>query len=84
MEHLERIRHMEALYVLLSAADPRQVCQDPVLLAARDTLEGYLTGGLWLADYTLDEAGLLPPDLPRGVLSQDGLYDLLRRIDGAK
>ncbi len=25
----------------------------------------------------LDELGLLPEDLKRGVLSQDGLYDLL-------
>ena len=26
-----------------------------------------------------DEAGQLPPDLKRGVLPQDGVYDLLKR-----
>ena len=40
-------------------------------------LDSYYTGGLWKQDYADDEAGLLPPDLLRGVLSQDGLYDLL-------
>ena len=28
-------------------------------------------------DYEADERGELPPDLKRGVLSQDALYDLL-------
>ena len=40
-------------------------------------LARYLDSGLWLKDYQLDELGLLPKDLKRGVLSQDGLYDLL-------
>lgn len=30
-------------------------------------------------DYEADEAGLLPADLKRGVLSQDGIDDLLER-----
>jgi len=40
-------------------------------------LEAYYTGDLWKRDYDDDEAGKLPKDLKRGVLSQDGLYDLL-------
>lgn len=40
-------------------------------------LSDYCTNGEWMHDYELDEQGLLPPDLKRGVLSQDGLYDLL-------
>ena len=31
----------------------------------------------WFADYDADRAGLLPPDLKRGVLSEDAVYDLL-------
>ena len=31
-----------------------------------------------------DEAGLLPPDLKRGVLSEDGVYDLLSEYDTLK
>lgn len=40
-------------------------------------LEAYYTGKDWRADYELDEAGLLPAGLKRGVLSEDGIYDLL-------
>ena len=43
-------------------------------------LSAYYTSGEWLNDYTLDEQHLLPQDLKRGVLSQDGLYDLLCEI----
>ena len=43
-------------------------------------LEDYYTSGEWRADYEADEAGLLPKDLKRGVLSQDGVYDLLERL----
>ncbi|MBR4827345.1 MAG: DUF4298 domain-containing protein [Oscillospiraceae bacterium] len=31
----------------------------------------------WLKDYEADEAGKLPADLKRGVLSEDGMYDLI-------
>lgn len=34
----------------------------------------------WLSDYELDEKGLLPKTLKRGVLSEDGLYNLLSEI----
>ncbi|MBQ9269085.1 MAG: DUF4298 domain-containing protein [Oscillospiraceae bacterium] len=40
-------------------------------------LADYSDGGAWRADYEADEAGKLPEDLKRGVLSQDALYDLL-------
>jgi hypothetical protein len=40
-------------------------------------LDAYYTSGEWQEDYEADEAGLLPAELKRGVLSQDGLYDLL-------
>ena len=32
----------------------------------------------------LDEAGLIPPGVKRGVLSEDGLYDLLLEAEKAK
>lgn len=40
-------------------------------------LEKYYTGKDWKADFKLDEEGKLPPDLKRGVLSEDAVYDLL-------
>ena len=45
-------------------------------------LRRYYEGGQWLRDYALDEAGLLPRQLKRGVLSQDGVYDLLTELKG--
>lgn len=46
--------------------------------AARE-LDDYYSGGLWQADYAADERGELPPpvELPRGVLSEDALYNAL-------
>ena len=32
---------------------------------------------LWKEDFEADEQGLIPKDMKRGVLSEDGLYDLL-------
>ena len=44
------------------------------------TLQAYMDSGQWLRDYEADERGELPKDLKRGVLSQDGLYNLLCAI----
>lgn len=44
---------------------------------ALTVLKEYYENGQWLKDYELDEKGLLPKELKRGVLSQDGLYDLI-------
>ena len=40
-------------------------------------LTDYYENGLWLSDYERDEKGELPPDLKRGILAQDTLYNLL-------
>ncbi|MCR5558248.1 MAG: DUF4298 domain-containing protein [Butyrivibrio sp.] len=42
-------------------------------------LEDYYSSRDWKDDYALDEEGLLPEDLKRGVLSEDGIYDALER-----
>ena len=44
---------------------------------ALDRLTEYYESPLWREDFEADEAGLLPPDLKRGVLGEDGLWDLL-------
>ncbi len=45
-------------------------------------LEEYQESGQWLQDFEADERGELPPymDLRRGVLSEDGLDNLLRDV----
>lgn len=40
-------------------------------------LENYYGSTLWMSDYEDDEAGKIPEDLKRGVLSQDAVYDLI-------
>ena len=40
-------------------------------------LERYYTSEDWRRDFEDDEAGLLPEDLKRGVLSEDGVWDAL-------
>lgn len=62
----------------------------PEALSSQDIIEDvkvlsdYYSCGDWLNDYELDEQRLLPPDLKRGVLSQDSLYDLLCSMDEVK
>ena len=46
-----------------------------------DALKDYMGSGKWKEDYEADEAGKLPSELKRGVLSQDGLYNLLQDAD---
>lgn len=80
---IERVRSMEACYDALQvAADerPEQIHTDAALFALRQILLKYYNGGQWLADYELDEQGCFPSDLKRGVLSQDGVYNLLDKI----
>ena len=42
-----------------------------------EKLEQYYGDERWKNDFALDEQGKLPADLKRGVLSEDGLYNLL-------
>ncbi len=44
-------------------------------------LESYYRGPLWRRDFEDDEKGKFPRDLKRGVLSEDGVYDLLHEYD---
>ena len=65
---IARVKRME------EAFDRFRQTRDPEL---KDLLAGYMESGLWLSDYMADERGELPRDLKRGVLSEDGLYNLL-------
>ena len=42
-------------------------------------LEAYYSSDDWKKDFALDEAGKLPADLKRGVLSEDGIWNMLER-----
>lgn len=40
-------------------------------------LEEYYGSSAWLGDFEADEAGLIPADIKRGVLSEDAVYNLI-------
>ena len=44
-----------------------------------DKLEKYYESQAWKEDLAMDEEGAISPGLKRGVLSEDGVYDLLER-----
>ena len=44
-------------------------------------LQQYMESGQWQLDFEADEAGQIPDYVPRGVLSEDGLYSFLERKD---
>lgn len=44
-------------------------------------LRQYQESGQWLKDFESDERGEIPAELKRGVLSEDGLYNLLSEFD---
>lgn len=46
-----------------------------------EILKEYVDSGLWIKDFEADEAGAIPATIKRGVLSEDGLYDLLQDMD---
>lgn len=83
IEAVARIIGMEFVYDVLTALTEHapDALAHPSVLAIRDELADYYGGGTWLSDFTLDERGELSHALKRGVLSEDGVYDLLSEID---
>ncbi len=77
---LARIRKMErrlnrasaAVKRLEAALDKWEDAQEAIA-----ALNEYYGSDLWKQDLADDEAGRLPADLKRGVLSEDGIWNLL-------
>ncbi len=77
---LSRVSAMEQAMTEASAALTQlqqALTRYQAALPLLEQLEDYYQSPLWLADWDADHQGLLPPGMPRGVLSQDGLYNLL-------
>lgn len=87
IEAIERIEKMEALFdELLEAFEERgdEILFDDLLNKNLSVLTEYYEGGEWMGDYELDEQGLLPNDLKRGILSEDGFYNFLFELEESK
>lgn len=80
MEQIERIKTMEqhldrasqAVMKLSAALDDYAEVKASIC-----ALESYYGSDDWKQDFADDEQGLLPQDLKRGVLSEDGIWNLL-------
>lgn len=80
MEQIERIKNMElqldrasqAVMQLSAALDDYAEAQ-----TALRELSKYYGSDTWRQDFEDDERGLLPRDLKRGVLSEDGVWNVL-------
>ena len=79
-EQIARIRKMERrLNRALSAMKRLELALEKYEAAQYDiaALDEYYGSDLWKQDLADDEAGRLPNDLKRGVLSEDGIWNLL-------
>lgn len=76
---VKRIKELESVFDEVS----KTLKEEPIKL--NDTeyqnkikiLVDYLDSGMWLKDYELDEKGLIDQSVKRGILSEDGLYNLI-------
>lgn len=87
MDQIERIQKMssmlkeaqeacdeldEAMSRLAKALEKYDAQQENI-----EALSNYYDSEDWLKDFADDEDGLIPPEIDRGALSEDGIYDLL-------
>ena len=80
MTRIERITNMESLFDKSEEIIKRLEATLKDFAALEHDiakLEKYYNSPQWRKDFEADEAGKLPKDLKRGVLSEDGIYDLL-------
>ena len=79
-----RIKDMEARFDKVKAAlEEVKKAEEKLgdLSEDIDALREYYESGKWQKDFEADEQGKLPKDLKRGVLSEDGLGNLLDDVD---
>ena len=83
MEQIERITQMErkmeraamAVLNLSAALEEYEAVQGDII-----TRSEYYSSSEWKQDFDDDEAGKLPTGLKRGVLSEDGIWNLLEDV----
>lgn len=83
MEQIERIEHMERqLEVAMRAVNglAEALKEYEAAQGALKELENYYGSEDWKLDFAADEAGLVPRNIKRGVLSEDGIWNLLETI----
>lgn len=80
MNQWERVEAMEEDYIQAAAALKtleKALNRTQAVLPRLQALNAYLGSPEWYQDRATDAAGDFPPDLRRGVLTEDTIYDLL-------
>ena len=83
-KRIARIMQMEQYFdIVREKINQREIdfYEDAEILRMIQSLNEYQKSGQWLIDFASDERGELPSDLKRGVLSEDGLYNLLNEVE---
>ena len=82
-ELIVRLQEMEDRYNRVrKAVDAMYDALEDYLQVREDIhiLDQYDESGQWLKDFEADERGEIPASAPRGILSEDALYNLLTDI----
>ena len=82
MKEFKRISDMEKLFdEVLEAQDSleKEIENYKNIQEKVQRLEKYYSSKQWKDDFAADERGEIPFSIKRGVLSEDGIYDLLER-----
>lgn len=94
MDQIERIKKMSSM--LKSAQEACDGLDEAINKLAEalekydserenmDALSLYYDSEEWLKDFADDEAGLIPDDIDKGALSEDGIYNLLSDQKGVE
>ena len=78
--NIQRIIKMERLFnqvLRLKSKHPRTLAEQRAMRQSLAVLASYYSSWEWKEDFAADEAGLFPISLKRGILSEDGLWNLL-------
>ena len=80
MNQIERIQYMEQLLDFIIEARKEQYANQEKSARIQEAiriLAEYYGSDEWKQDFADDEAGILPKELKRGVLSEDSIWNVL-------
>lgn len=83
MNQIDRIKYMEGCFDRASEAVKQLTAALDLYAEVQEDirqLSDYYGSKDWKSDFAADEAGRLPADLKRGVLSEDAVWNLLTDI----
>lgn len=78
-QHVYRMENILDNAIQKMDALEKKIEEYEIFQAEIQKLEAYYTSPQWKADFAADEAGEFPDKLKRGVLSEDGIWNMLER-----